>query len=488
MIRLLLFVFCFGSWAEEVRVVVGSKAFTEGYILAEIAAQSISTVPDVRVSKRFGIGGTGLLVEAIRSNKVDVYPEYTGTIAQAILKDQSMQSFAEMQKELKKMGLQMSRPLGFNNTYAIALSKRAMEKYPISKVSELKSYPQIRFGLSSEYNSRADGFPQLIKKADIRPQSVPTVMSHELAYAAIDADQIDAMDVYSTDANIEKLELQLLEDDLHVSPPYQAVFLARTDFIEECPKCWEKLQELAGQISEEEMRGLNAKATLDNMDFATVGSSFLEKSGHASNPKRTFTLLTRIKEHFVLVFIAFLFSIVVGIPLGFLGYHYRILGQVILGASGLIQTVPSLALFCLLIPLFGIGQISAIIALCLYALLPVVANTVVGLQSIDPLLLEVSDALCLSRRQRLFRMEIPLASRSIWSGLKTSTIITIGTATLAALIGAGGLGAPIVQGLALNNMNLVLMGAVPSALIALFAHFLFDYLEQWVIPKGLRLK
>jgi osmoprotectant transport system permease protein len=196
----------------------------------------------------------------------------------------------------------------------------------------------------------------------------------------------------------------------------------------------------------------------------------------------------RIREHFVLVSIAFLFSLLVGIPLGFLGFHYRLLGQLILGTSGLIQTVPSLALFCLLIPLFGIGQFSAIVALCLYALLPVVANTVVGLQSIDPELFEVSDALCLSRRQKLFRFELPLASRSIWSGLKTSTIITIGTATLAALIGAGGLGAPIVEGLALNNMNLVLLGAVPAAMIALLAHFLFDFLERWVVPKGLQLK
>lgn len=241
------------------------------------------------------------------------------------------------------------------------------------------------------------------------------------------------------------------------------------DFIERCPECWKSLQALGGTIDESTIRAMNAKHATDKKQI--------------SNQQLT----RRTKEHLLLVTIAFLFSLCVGIPLGFLGFHYRRLGHLILGLSGLIQTVPSLALFCLLIPLFGIGEVPAVVALCLYALLPVVANTVVGLRGIDPLLFEVADALCLSRRQRLFRMELPLASRSIWSGLKTSTIITIGTATLAALIGAGGLGAPIVEGLALNDMNLVLMGAVPSALLALLAHFAFDGLEAWVVPKGLQV-
>jgi osmoprotectant transport system permease protein len=474
------------SWSADDRVTIGSKAFTEGYILAEIAAQSIANIPDAKVSKRFGIGGTGLVVEALESGKIDVYPEYTGTIVQAVLKNPALKSFDEIQAALKERGLQMTAPLGFDNTYAIGLSPKAAGRFPITKLSELTKYPQLRLGLSSEYFSRPDGFPTLVKILGLRPATTPVVMSHELAYGAIEADTIDAMDVYSTDANIEKVGLHVLEDDVHAAPNYQAVFLASTEFVERCPECWKRLEAWAGKISEYEMRRMNVEATVQNKDFITVASQFLEHKGQAGSAKRSPILLSRIKEHMVLVSIAFLFSLAVGIPLGFLGFHYRVLGQLILGTSGLIQTVPSLALFCLLIPFFGIGQFSAIVALCLYALLPVVSNTVVGLQNVDPQLFEVSDALCLSRRQRLWRMELPLASRSIWSGLKTSTIITIGTATLAALIGAGGLGAPIVEGLALNNMNLVLLGAVPSALLALFTHFLFDYLERWVIPQGLK--
>lgn len=457
------------TWAEPTKIVVGSKAFTESYILANRAVDEIALVPDVRVQSRLGIGGTGLVVQALQSGEIDVYPEYTGTIAQVILKKPELVKFDEIQAELKKIGLQMTRPLGFNNTYAIALSPDAIEKFKIKKLSELKAAPSIRLGFSQEFYSRADGYPLLLEKLRWQPTVPPIVMSHELAYNAISSGKIDAMDVYSTDANVDSLKLTLLQDDLHITPKYQAVFLVRTQFIEKCPACWKRLDALAGKFSEQEMRRLNANGI--------------------TNKKELFDhrLSRRVKEHLILVSIAFCFSLLIGVPLGFLGFHYRRIGHVILGLSGLIQTVPSLALFCLLIPFLGIGPIPAVVALCLYALLPVVAGTVLGLRGIDPLLFEVAETLCLSPRQKLIRLELPLASLSIWSGLKTSTIITIGTATLAALIGAGGLGAPIVEGLALNDMNLVLMGAIPSAVLALITHFLFDWLELIVVPKGLQL-
>lgn len=457
------------SWGEPTKIVVGSKAFTESYILANRAVNEMGSLPDVKVQSRLGIGGTGLVVQALQSGEIDVYPEYTGTITQVILKKPHLTKFEEIQNELKKIGLQMSRPLGFNNTYAVALSRDAAEKLKISKLSQLKDVPSIRLGFSQEYYSRTDGYPLLLEKLHWRPKLPPTVMSHELAYNAIASGKIDAMDVYSTDANIDSLKMVLLKDDLHITPEYEAVFLARTAFIEKCPACWERIQDMAGRFSEAEMRRLNAAG--------------VDSGKEMIGPR----LIRRAKEHLVLVSIAFCFSLMIGVPLGFLGFHYRRIGHVILGLSGLIQTVPSLALFCLLIPFLGIGQIPAIVALCLYALLPVVAGTVLGLRGIDPLLFEVADTLCLSPWQKLMRLELPLASLSIWSGLKTSTIITIGTATLAAMIGAGGLGAPIVEGLALNDMNLVLMGAIPSAVLALIAHFLFDWLERWVVPRGLQI-
>jgi len=162
------------------------------------------------------------------------------------------------------------------------------------------------------------------------------------------------------------------------------------------------------------------------------------------------------------------------------------LGQVILLISGMVQTIPSLALLCFLIPFFGIGTKPALVALFLYGLLPVVLNTFVGIKSIDSRLKETAVALGLRPLERLRLIEIPLAGQSILAGIRTSTVIGIGTATLAALIGAGGYGVPIITGLAMNDLNTVLIGAVPAAGLALIAHFFFEILSRWVVPRGMR--
>jgi osmoprotectant transport system permease protein len=155
-------------------------------------------------------------------------------------------------------------------------------------------------------------------------------------------------------------------------------------------------------------------------------------------------------------------------------------------AVGVLQTIPSLALLCFMIPLFGIGKMPALVALALYALLPIVRNTYTGLISIDRQLLEIAGVLGLSRWQRLVRIELPLSSLHIMAGIKTSAVWTVGTATLAAFIGGGGYGDLIVRGLALDDVTLILSGAVPAAVMALVFHGLFERLDRVVIPKGLR--
>ena len=151
-----------------------------------------------------------------------------------------------------------------------------------------------------------------------------------------------------------------------------------------------------------------------------------------------------------------------------------------------IQTIPSLALLVFMIPFLGIGQSPALVALFLYALLPIVRNTYTGMIGIDRQLLEMAGVLGLSRWQTLSRIELPLASLSIMAGVKTSAVVTVGTATLAAFIGGGGLGTLIVRGLALNDNALILAGAIPSALLALAIHGGFVLLDRTLIPRGLR--
>ncbi len=470
-------------------VVVGSKAFTEGYLLGELTAQVLEAQPNVQVTRKFGLGQTGVLFEALKSGEVDLYTEYTGTISEAILKRPELTAFDEIQKALEPLHLVMSKPLGFNNTYALAVSPGYAKKHSLKTMSDLaRAGADARTGFSHEFMSRADGYRALSEKYKFHFPEIPQSMEHSLAYQAIETGSVDVVDVYSTDAKIDKLGLVVLEDDLHYFPNYQAVILARQSFVEQRPQLWTSLRSLESSIDEPAMRKMNAAVDLDHQTFQEAINHYRGNPAPVTSRFKNTTqiLLMRTKEHLFLVFIALLFSILIGIPLGVLATRHKLMGQAILLLSGTIQTVPSLALLCFLVPLFGIGTTSALIALCLYGLLPVVMNTFIGLESIDPSLIEMTRALKLSAWQSLLRVRLPLASRNILAGIRTSTVIGIGTATLAALIGAGGYGAIIVSGLAINDTHLILMGAVPAAIMALLAHGLFELLGKVLVPKGLR--
>jgi osmoprotectant transport system permease protein len=469
---------------KPARVSVGSKAFTEGYLLGELIAQTIGD--DAQVTRKFGLGQTGVLFEALKNGDIDLYPEYTGTISEAILKRPSLTSFDDIQKALAPLGLFMSRPLGFNNTYAIAVSRDFAERTGVKTISDLAWHAnEARAGFSSEFMSRADGYRALARKYGFKFTETPQSMEHSLAYKAIEDDKVDVIDAYSTDAKIDKLGLVVLEDDKLFFPRYDAVILARLAFLDSEPTLWKKLQTLESSIDEESVRKLNAAVDIDKESFREAVSHYRGVEVKPFN--QTFDRIwRRTKEHVFLVAVALLFSVAIGIPLGVLATKHRGLGQTILLFSGTVQTIPSLALLCFLIPLAGIGTKSALIALCLYGLLPVVMNTFVGLQSIDPHLIEMTRALKLSSWQSLIRIRLPLASRNILAGIRTSAVIGIGTATLAALIGAGGYGAIILSGLAINDTNIILMGAIPAAVLALVTHGLFEALGFVIIPRGLR--
>jgi len=230
---------------------------------------------------------------------------------------------------------------------------------------------------------------------------------------------------------------------------------------------------------------MNAQADIQKIGFEKIAAQFLGFSAPESE-----SLLSRVahrtKEHLWLVGVSMLFSILVGIPLGIMSARLHAAGQAILLLSALIQTVPSLALLCFLIPVFGVGTRPALAALCLYSLLPVVLNTFTGIRGVERSHLENARAFGLNRWQVLFRIVLPLASPTLLAGIKTATIVSIGTATLAALVGAGGYGAPIISGLSLNDVPTILTGAVPAALMALLAHALFETIGTAFVPVGLR--
>jgi osmoprotectant transport system permease protein len=476
---------------------VGSKRFTESYILGEIVARTVDTAGEARAAHRQGLGNTAILFAALKSGSIDVYPDYTGTIAFELLRLKHVPALEELNAELAKHGLAAGVPLGFNNTYALAMQEGRAAALGIRSISDLTRHPRLTLGLSQEFLNRRDGWTAL-KRAYGLPFDAPRGLDHGLAYEAVAAGQVDVMDVYSTDAKIGRYGLRVLEDDRRFFPAYEAVLLYRLELPQRFPRSWRALQTLEGRIPAEQMVAMNAAAELSAVPFRKVAEDFLSarhgaeisaaQPGHrsfaASLLGPDFWRLTG--QHFLLVFISLALSVLVGVPLGTWAERAPQARPWILGAVGVLQTVPSLALLAFLIAaLDRIGTVPAIIALFLYALLPIVRNTEAGLAGVSRSLKDSATALGILPGVRLRLIELPLAARTILSGIKTSAVINVGTATLAAFIGAGGYGERIVAGLAVNDHVLLLAGAVPAAVMAVAVQGFFDALDRLLISPGL---
>jgi osmoprotectant transport system permease protein len=435
------------------------------------------------------MGGTAILFQALRAGAIDVYPEYTGTIAREILKlRERAPDLAALNLRLHKLGLEAGVPLGFNNTYAIGMRRSQAERLGIKRISDLARHPRLKFGFGHEFLGRRDGWPGL-KAAYGLPQK-PRGLDHGLAYEALAQGEIDAMDVYTTDAKILRFKIALLEDDRRFFPVYDAVLLYRLDAPQRFAAAFAAFRELKGRIDATHMMRLNARAELDGRSFAAVGTEFL--SGHDSVKRRSLLAAVfapdfwrLLREHVFLVLASLVAAALVGVPLGIAAAKLRALAQPVLAITGLVQTIPALALLAFLIPITGtIGLWPALIALFLYALLPIVRNTHAGLGGVPAGLRQAGLALGLRRGTILAKIELPLAMPTILAGIKTSAVINVGTATIAAFIGAGGFGERIVQGLALNDDVMLLAGALPAAGLALIAHAMFELIERAFAPRS----
>ncbi|MFQ5412170.1 MAG: glycine betaine ABC transporter substrate-binding protein [Phycisphaerae bacterium] len=470
---------------------VGSKKFTESAILGEMVGLLAKSL-ELPVEHRRDFGSQ-VAFRALKLGGIDAYVDYTGTISHELLAGMNLVGEAEIRAALLKQGICMSRPLGFSNNYVIGMKEELAERLDIRTISDLKKHPELVIGFSNEFMDREDGWPSLRDRYRL-PHSNVKGVDHDLAYRGIEQDAIQVIDLYSTDAKIRKYHLRSLTDDLHHFPDYQAVILYRSDLETRAPRFVRALSHLEGRITARGMIRMNAGVDLSRRREAVVAADFLA-SALAIDVKVGDTDITRrlwqsTREHLFLVGLSLAAAILIAIPLGILAAKSNnAVAQTILGSTGIIQTIPALALLVFMIPIFRqIGTVPAIVALFLYSLLPIVRNTYVGLHSIPAVLRESAEALGLSAWARLRLIELPMAARSILAGIKTSTVINIGTATLGALIGAGGYGQPILTGIRLDDVMLILQGAIPAALLALIAQGLFELVERWCVPKGLRLK
>lgn len=478
----LLWLGCAAASAQEPPLVVGSKTFTESVVLGEVGA-GLARDAGLAVEHRRQLGGTRILWRALLEGDIDAYPEYTGTLKQELLQMPGA-SDAQLHAALAERGIAMTAPLGFDNTYALGMRAARATALGIETISDLREHPTLQIGLSNEFMQRADGWPGL--RDEYRLPQQPDGLDHDLAYRGLASGALDVTDLYSTDAEIPYYDLAVLEDDRGYFPEYEAVYLYRADLARRAPQWLAALQGLAGRIDAATMQRLNARVKLDRETEAAVATEWLgvvapDERGRVSR------VWQRTGEHLALVGISLGLALLAALPLGVLAARKPRLGQVVLSTTGLLQTLPSLAVFVFMIPLFGIGAGPAIAALFLYSLLPIVRNTHAGLAGIPRELRETAAALGLPPRTRLWRVELPLALRTILAGIKTAAVINVGTATLGALIGAGGYGQPILAGIRLDDIGLILEGAVPAALLALAVQGGFELVERGLTPRGLRL-
>ncbi len=479
---LLLLLLLISPVAQAVQVVVASKQFTESHLLAELAAELLEQEGH-QVELKLGLGGSLVVFNALQAGDIDLYPDYTGTLAQTLLQDPAG-SQQQLEVALAEIGLEIVTELGFNNSYVLAMQRHRARSLGITRISDLVAHPQLRAAFSLEFLKRHDGWEPLQRLYQL-PQQVRGI-EHALSYLALAEGQADLTDAFSTDGELQRYDLALLEDDKHFFPRYDAVIVARTD-LDSAIRA--QLQTLRGLLPEDKIQTLNAAAAEQSPH--RVARQFLDDRGllsdtHDEEASIGQSVLRNTLVHIKLTLTALVLACLVAIPLGLALANNARRSAVAIYLAGLLQTIPSLALLALMIPLLGLGQVPAITALFLYSLLPILRNTLTGLAGVDPLLKQVADGMGLTQNQRLRKIEIPLALPTILAGIKTAAIISIGTATLAAFVGAGGLGEPILTGLTLNNHSLILQGAIPAAALAIITEFLFEWLEQSIVPSHLR--
>lgn len=470
-------------------IAVGSKKFTESVILGDIVTGLIREMGDAATHRR-SLGGSRILWSALLKGDIDAYPEYTGTITGELFAGKELSGMPAIRAALAQSGIAMSAPIGFNNTYAIGVRRDIAEARGLRTISDLARHPDLKFGFTAEFMDRADGWPGLRDRYQLKLEKVRG-LDHDLAYRGLRSGDLDGTDVYTTDAEIEAYDLVTLEDDLSYFPTYQAVILYRNALTESAPASVAAMRRLEGRIDAEHMRALNAAVKLQGQSDHAAASGFLKDVFGIATESRSTSVWQRLYrttvDHLALVLISLAAAIAVALPMGVVASRHSRFGKVVLGVTGMIQTIPALALLVFMIPLFGIGTLPAIVALFLYSLLPIVRNTHAGLVEIEPSLREAAASLGLRPVVILMRVELPMAARSILAGIKTSAVINIGTATLGALIGAGGYGQPILTGIRLDNTPLILEGAIPAAVLALAVQGGFDLSERVFVSKGLRL-
>ncbi len=481
-------------------VVVGSKPFGESYLLAEMFSQLLEA-RGLSVTRRPGLGATEIAFPALRRGDIDVYPEYTGTGLLVILKATPVADpqavFDTVQRRFASdYDVRWLPPLGFENTYAMSVRTSMADSLGLRTLSDLVAKaPSIRAGFTADFIGLPDGLPGLRTTYGLNPRSV-NALAPAVKYQALASGAVDLIDAYSTDGMLSRYPLTVLQDDRRFFPPYDAAAVVRGALVRDRPDVVVALTELSGRISVKHMREWNRRLEMGESDVAATATQALRELGlvdvdvaRTSAPAtRDHSLLAylwsqraimgeRVARHLQLVGISLLVAILLGVPMGLL-LSQKAVAEPVIRTLGVVQTIPGIALLAFMLPWLGIGVTPAIVALLLYSMYPIVRNTVTGVQQVDRIAVDAGTALGMTPGQILQQVRLPLAVPVIMAGIRTAAVLNVGTATLAAFIGAGGLGDPIVSGLALADTPLILSGAIPAAALAVVVDGILGWTQR----------
>ena len=336
---------------------IGSKLDTGSVLLGEMATLLVRDA-GTPATHRQELGGTLVLWEALDAGQIDAYPEFTGTLAYDILKDPTLTDFEQLRAALAARGIGTTRPLGFESNYALGVRADTAARLGLRTISDLARHPDLRMRFSVEFATRADCWPGLKRHYGL-PQPDPDGIDHALAYRALEAGKIDVTDVYTTDAEIERFNLRVLEDDRRLLPALRG---ASTSTGSTGPSGTRRrlasLKRLEGRLDEPAVRRMIAR-TQDDVPEAVTAADYLRDALDVTaepvveSPARR--VLRHTGEHLYLTGVSLTAAVLLAVPLGVVAARRPRVGSVLIGFAGLVQTIPSLALLVVLVTVPYVG-------------------------------------------------------------------------------------------------------------------------------------
>ncbi len=486
---------------------IGADTSTQASVIAEIVRQTASPERASKGAQTVVTGDVFDSVLALIEGRIDIYPVGLDRLAREIVVVESPLDLARVNEKLVSQGLGVVVPLGIKRTYTLAVTEAFARTQHLKTISDVLAKPNMRYGFSSAFMADRGGFGRLTKQGTFRKDAKVKELQVHDREAALKAKQIDVIEVIPTDPAIRKFHLTLLADDQNYFASHDVVLLHRLDVVQRFGDSWNAILALENGLTENDLLDLNFRVESGESKLVDAVSQW--RSARRTQPRtENKTLLRKIKaptvdrapevttveprsflhmlkRHVALVFGGLFFSIAVGIPLGIWASGRSTLAKLIFAGTQFFGIMPFLALLVFsFVAWRQFGPLPAMTALFVYGLWPIVAYTVAGLRSVPPQLIDAATLQNLSGRARLSALDLPLAMGAIGQGIRRGAVGLVGTATVAALFGAGGFGEAILAGITNDNPRQMLIGAIAATCFAMVMYFVFGWVARAITPIG----